>query len=317
MISYLKISNISLKLQDFLMIDSLRQEAQKKLLAKNIAPLIEKINALPSPQTSLELTESVKINFSSINKEQSKQILDCALSLKPWRKGPFELGELRIESEWNSSIKWNLLTPHLDLEGKDIADIGCNNGYYMFQMLSHSPKSITGFDPYALFKCQFDFINHFAKTPIVYEMLGIEHLELYDKKFDVVFCMGVLYHRTDPIAMLKSLAKSLKSKGEVILDTLILQSQEDIALCPKGSYAKMSNAYFIPSPSALQGWCERAGFGSIELLEIKQTQSNEQRKTPWIDTMSLGDFLSPADLNLTIEGYQAPVRGYFKLKRKS
>lgn len=298
------------------MIEALKAEAQKKLLAKNIAPLVEKIDALPPLQAKLELDDSVILHFDSLTQEQKNQILECALMLKPWRKGPFEIGDLKIESEWNSSIKWNLLTPHLELEGKEIADIGCNNGYYMFQMLSHSPKSIVGFDPYALFKCQFDFINHFAKTPIIYEMLGIEHLEQYGKKFDVIFCMGVLYHRTDPISTLKSLAKSLKSGGEVILDTLILQSREDIALCPKGSYAKMSNAYFIPSPSALQGWCERAGFENITLLEQKQTQRNEQRKTSWIDTMSLEDFLSQSDSNLTIEGYQAPIRGYFKLKRK-
>lgn len=298
------------------MIEALRVEAQKKLLAKNIAPLVEKINALPPLQANLELKDSVILHFDSLTQEQKSQILECATMLKPWRKGPFELGGLKIESEWNSSIKWNLLAPHLELEGKEIADIGCNNGYYMFKMLSHSPKSITGFDPYALFKCQFDFINHFAKTPIIYEMLGIENLEQYGKKFDVIFCMGVLYHRTDPISTLKSLAKSLKSGGEVILDTLILESDEDIALCPKGSYAKMSNAYFIPSPSALQGWCERAGFESVVLLEKKQTQREEQRKTSWIDTMSLEDFLCPNDSNLTIEGYQAPIRGYFKLKRK-
>lgn len=299
------------------MIEALRQEANKKLLAKNIAPLLEKINALPPLQATLELQESVKLSFDSLSHSQKEQILECALALKPWRKGPFEIGDLRIESEWNSSIKWNLLTPYLQLEGKEIADIGCNNGYYMFEMLSHSPKSITGFDPYALFKCQFDFINHFAKTPIVYEMLGIEHLQYYPQKFDVIFCMGVLYHRTDPISTLKTLAKALKNGGEVILDTLILQSSEEIALCPKESYAKMSNAYFIPSPLALEGWCQRAGFESVVLLEMKQTQQNEQRKTQWIDTMSLEDFLNPNNPNQTIEGYQAPIRGYFKLKRKS
>lgn len=298
------------------MIESARSEARKKLQAKNIAPLIKKINALPNLKAHLELEDCVRLRFEEIDLEQERAILECALALKPWRKGPFELGSLRIESEWDSSIKYNLITPYLDLEGKEIADIGCNNGYYMFKFLSHSPKSITGFDPYALFKCQFDFINHFAKTPILYEMLGVEHLEFYPKKFDVIFCMGVLYHRTDPISTLKTLAKSLKSGGEVILDTLILQSSEEIALCPKVSYAKMSNAYFIPSPLALEGWCLRAGFESVELLECKQTQSNEQRKTQWIDTMSLEDFLSPHNPNQTIEGYQAPIRGYFRLKRK-
>ena len=53
-------------------------------------------------------------------------------------------------------------------------------------MLSQNPKKLVGFDPSALYKTQFDFINHFMKSDIVYEMLGVEHLPLYEHKFDTL-----------------------------------------------------------------------------------------------------------------------------------
>lgn len=292
-------------------------EMSKKLQAKNIAPLVQSIASLPSLECQVSLEDTINITFnSSLRSLVQNQILDLALRLKPWRKGPFCIDELYIDSEWQSFKKYNLIAPHLNLQDKDVADIGCNNGYYLFRMLELSPKSLVGFDPYALFKCQFDFLNHFIKSEIKYRLHGVEDLIDFPQNFDVVLCMGVLYHRTDPIHTLKNLAKALRPNGELILDTLILDSNEEIALCPQKSYAKMSNAFFIPSIKALQGWCERAGFVEFECFAQVSTDTNEQRKTRWIDSLSLENFLDPNDSQRTIEGYQAPLRGYFRLRRK-
>ncbi|PAF46392.1 tRNA 5-methoxyuridine(34)/uridine 5-oxyacetic acid(34) synthase CmoB [Helicobacter sp. 12S02634-8] len=242
-------------------------------------------------------------------------IQEIALDLKPWRKGPFYLGELFIDTEWQSFMKWDRIACFVDLAGKDVADIGCNNGFYLFAMAKSSPKSLTGFDPSGLYKMQFDFINLFIQQTITYELLGVEHLKIYDKKFDMIFCLGVLYHRSDPILTLKALYAGLKEEGEVILDTLVIDSSLEIALCPKTSYAKMPNVYFIPSVPTLEGWCIRAGFSCVEVLAIWDTTPQEQRKTQWIDGQSLESFLDPKDMHRTIEGYDAPKRGYFRLKR--
>jgi tRNA (mo5U34)-methyltransferase len=51
---------------------------------------------------------------------------------------------------------------------------------------------------------------------------------------------------------------------------------------------------------------------SVEILETMKTEPNEQRKTEWIDTQSLEDFLDPNDPEKTIEGYPAPKRVYIK-----
>ena len=93
-----------------------------------------------------------------------KMVYEVAKKLMPWRKGPFRINKTFIDSEWQSFIKYNLLEKHINLKNKIVADIGCNNGYYMFRMLSQNPQKVVGFDPMALFKLQFDFINHFVKS---------------------------------------------------------------------------------------------------------------------------------------------------------
>jgi tRNA (mo5U34)-methyltransferase len=162
---------------------------------------------------------------------------------------------------------------------------------------------------------QFDFINHFAKTEIMYELLGVEHLPFYEEKFDTIFCLGVLYHRSDPVAMLKALYKGLEREGEVILDTFMIDGDDESALCPKGSYSKIPNIYFVPTVPALQNWCYRAGFKGFEVLCTSVTSAQEQRKTEWIEGQSLENFLDPDDSSKTVEGYPAPKRVYVKLTK--
>lgn len=259
----------------------------------------------------IEINDVIKIN-GNINKQQLMEILQA---LKPWRKGPFEICDIFIQSEWNSAIKYNLIKNHLDIKNKITADIGCNNGYYMFRMLDLKPKKLIGFDPSTKFYAQFYLLNKFIKSPIVFEKMGLEQLLAYNQRFDFIIFLGVLYHRTSPIDALKILRDCLKSGGEILLDCLIIDSPLEIALCPL-RYAKMRNVYFVPSISALENWLTRAGFCDINIIAIKKTDLDEQHKSEWIDGQSLECFLNPNDSNQTIEGFSAPKRIYLKAKRK-
>jgi len=298
-------------------LNALREERQKWLGWKNIAPLQEAIAKLPPLKVSDRgLGDAVSIKFEEITPEQEQQLYETAVLLKPWRKGPFQVSETFIDSEWQSFIKYNLLEPHFDLKGKVVGDIGCNNGYYLFRMLSQHPKKLVGFDPSAITYSQFQFLNHYIQSDIVYELLGVEHVAFYEHKFDVLFCLGVLYHRSDPVGMLKSLYKGLEKGGELILDTFMIEGEEEICLTPRDRYSKIPNIYFIPTIPALKNWCYRAGFERVEILDTKKTDLNEQRKTVWIDHQSLEHFLDPEDHTKTIEGYPAPQRVYLKAVKK-
>ena len=289
-------------------LDALRKERKQWLNWKNIKPMQEALAQLPWCENSYSLGEKIEINCDL----DDELIEKTAKMMLPWRKGPFQINSVFIDSEWQSNIKYNLLEPHFDARGKIVGDIGCNNGYYMFRMLSQDPKKLVGFDPSALNLSQFQFINHFIKSEIVFELLGVEHLPFYEHKFDLLFCLGVLYHRSDPIATLKALKQSLNEGGELLLDTFMIDGEDEVALCPQDRYSRMRNVYFIPTVNALKNWCYRAGFTEVEVLHTMVTDENEQRKTDWIEGGSLEFFLDPNDKSKTVEGYPAPKRVYIK-----
>ena len=228
-------------------LQTLREERQKWLTWKNIAPLQEAITALPDPVvTQVHLEDAVGVELDpAFEAEYGTQIEQTARLLMPWRKGPFQIGKLFIDSEWQSQIKYNLLEPHFDLRDKVVGDIGCNNGYYLFRMQTHTPAKLIGFDPSAQYYSQFQFLNHFLQTEITYEMLGVEHVEHYEEKFDTLFCLGVLYHRPDPVGTLKSLYRGLNPGGELILDTFMIDGEEEVCLTPRERYSKIGNIYFL------------------------------------------------------------------------
>ncbi len=296
-------------------LNDLRNQRRSWLKWKNIAPLQEAIKALPKPEV-----ESVSWGSSAVSarlsseyeKRFADQIEATARKLMPWRKGPFRLGELFIDSEWRSQIKYALLEPHLNLKGKVVGDIGCNNGYYLFRMMQQAPAKLVGFDPSPLYYSQFQFLELFFQSGIKYELLGVEHLPFYEEPFDTLFCLGVLYHRSDPIGTLKALRRALREGGELFLDTFMIEGEGEYCLSPADRYCKIPNIYFIPTPKALIGWCKRAGFKEVEILAKRPTDSTEQRKTEWISTQSLEDFLDPNDPSRTVEGYMAPLRLYLR-----
>ena len=262
-------------------LNKIREEREKWFNWKNIKRMQEALKNIKKIEVKNQTisynnwvtilpNEDISENDFNILKENAKVLI-------PWRKGPFNLYGLKIDSEWQSDKKYNLLAPHFNIKDKIVADVGCNNGYYMFRMLKEKPKFIVGFDPSPIFKTQFDIVNHFVKSDIKYELLGVEHLEFYEHKFDIIFMLGVLYHRSDPIASLKSLNRALNKNGEIIVDSFIIDGEEEVALTPKDRYAMIPNIYFIPTINCFKNWLSRAGFIDVELIEITKTddKSNE------------------------------------------
>ena len=312
--------NFILKIYNYAMnLEILQNKKQECRTWKNVEPWflqLQEASKIEKPNLEIDYGDWFSVGKKEdLTSEEFEVIEKTAKKLIPWRKGPFKIFGLEIDSEWQSNIKYNLIRPHFNLKDKVVADIGCNNGYYMFRMLEDKPKRLIGFDPSPLTLHQFEFVNHFVKSDIIYEMLGVEHLEFYNHKFDFIFMLGVLYHRPDPVGTLKSLARGLNSKGEILIDTFMIDGEDEICLTPNKRYSKIPNIYFIPTISALKNWVERAGFENFEVLATTVTTSEEQRKTDWSFDQSLEDFLHPNDNTKTVEGYPAPKRVYVKARK--
>ena len=177
-------------------------------------------------------------------------------------------------------------------------------------MAGEGASQVVGVDPSPLFIMQFRAIKHFMASPPNVEILPLrlEEMPEYLPVFDTVFSMGVLYHRRSPLDHLKELRNCLKSGGELVLETLVIEGELGEVLMPEDRYAKMGNVWFIPSPATLELWLRRIGFKDVQLVDLCQTSVEEQRTTDWMNFESLSDFLDPNDSNLTIEGYPAPKR---------
>ncbi len=274
------------------------------------------------------LTGEIKADFTGpeiiigsrkdLNEKQHRILRKKLETFIPWRKGPFNIFGRRIDAEWQSNRKFDRILPHLDSpEEAAIADIGANNGYYMFRLSHYKPKAVIGFEPTVRHYFLVNLLKSFVPNlPIQMELLGGEHLVHFRNVFDIVLCLGVLYHYYDPIGMLKGIFKSLKPEGQIIVESQGIPGDTPVCLFPEKRYGKVPGTWFVPTAPALVNWLKRSGFKDVEFFYGHAMNSEEQRRTEWMPWESYEDFIDGDDPGKTVEGYPAPHRFYIKGRKR-
>lgn len=238
------------------------------------------------------------------------QLTKSLQALMPWRKGPYQIGPVFIDTEWRSDWKWSRLSSHITcLTGKSVLDVGCGNGYHMWRIRLAGANLVLGIDPSLLYVKQFDAVQHFIQDDNVLLLpLPMEAIPPSCSLFDAVFSMGVLYHRRNPHQHLRELQGATLHGGELILETLIAPGKADDSLIIEARYANMRNIYELPTLKRLCQWIESAGFTDLKIADVSTTSRNEQRSTAWMQSFSLAQALDPDDSSKTIEGHPRPLR---------
>jgi tRNA (mo5U34)-methyltransferase len=244
--------------------------------------------------------------------EQQRLVAQLKL-LHPWRKGPYELFGIELDTEWRSDWKWDRLKEHIEpLRNRMVLDVGCGNGYHCWRMLGMGARLVIGIDPTVLSVMQFEAVRKLhGEAPVYVLPIGIDEVPKEMKLFDTVFSMGVLYHRRSPIDHLLELKGCLRPGGQLVLETLVVDGGSDKTLVPVNRYAQMRNVWFIPSCDAIVLWMRRCGYKNIRVCDVTKTTASEQRSTEWMQFQSLSDFLDQQNSDLTCEGYPAPIRAIF------
>lgn len=274
---------------------------------------LETLKALPEVNPSLRTIDDKIITLgesSDLPSESLENLRSLLMNLHPWRKGPYDLFGIFIDTEWRSDWKWQRLHNHIEpLKNRLVLDVGSGNGYHCWRMFGAGAKCVIGVDPSRLNVIQFVTIKHFYGPAPIYNLpVGIEDVPPNMKAFDSVFSMGVLYHRRSPLDHLIELRDCLRPGGELILETLVIEGKAGESLLPENRYAKMRNVWFIPTCDTLISWMKRCGFTNIRLVDTTTTLPDEQRTTEWMRFQSLTDFLDPENPQLTAEGLPAPIR---------
>lgn len=241
-------------------------------------------------------------------------------TLIPWRKGPFRLLGIDIDAEWRCNLKWERVRklPHTAWQGTGhIMDVGSGNGYYLWRMWDEQPQAQAwAVEPYEHFINQYHLVHSLARVAQASHSLPLLlpcTLDDYDRHqfFDLLFNMGVLYHRKDPVAFLRQLQDHITPQGQLLLETIILPDdapETELLIPHKGKYAGMGNVYSIPRYDTLVSWLEACGYHSLQRIDTTPTTPLEQRATPLSAPVSLIDHLDSTDSTRTVEGYPAPVR---------
>ena len=262
-----------------------------------------------------ELHDDGAVGFRIFKSKPAPQLVSQVVAtFAPWRVGPWQWDELFIDSEWRCGPRWQRIYTQMAevvTPGAVIADLGCQNGYFMFRALEWQPSLVVGFEPVLKHYYSFHLFQNLCQDPrLHFEPFGYEQLAFYPRFFDVILCLGVLYHHTDPLAILRQAHNALAPGGRLIIDCQGIAGTTPVALMPHKLYGGVKGTWWLPTLSCLQHWIHRSGFTSHLVFYNQPLQIHEQRATAFCRTRSLVDQLDPHDPCHTIEGYPAPRRFY-------
>ena len=284
--------------------DAVRAALARATPHGHFADWLATIAALPCPTA-----ENIELNAAAVSASgDTPPGLESALrALQPWRKGPFSLYGVHIDSEWRSDMKFaRLLAAGVEFAGKHVLDVGCGNGYYSYRALGAGASMALGLDPSWHYFAQFLALERLlGEQRCAYLPLTLD--DCAPTGFDLTLSMGVLYHRREPLQHLAQLRDTLRVGGRLVLETLVIDGDAQTVLMPPDRYAGMRNVWFLPSVAALTRWLTRLGFIVEHTSAPVATTSAEQRTTDWIDRHSLADFMN-ADFSATIENLPPPQR---------
>lgn len=160
--------------------------------------------------------------------------------LGPWVHGYFDLGDGIVIQDRDLLQKRRLMhyreyfidiiRNHYgkkSLEGKSLCDIGCNTGYFLYELYKEFGfKSAIGLEPRATNRAKANFIaKYFNLSPSRYQIKNFDVLNPGKKVpvFDVVLFPGVLHHIANHLLALQNLYKM--TRDLCIIDTHILPDE--------------------------------------------------------------------------------------------
>jgi tRNA (mo5U34)-methyltransferase len=93
--------------------------------------LVDSVPELPTSQRIID-ADTVQIGGADeLDPVEQHRFNSQLKTLHPWRKGPYNLFGIHIDTEWRSDWKWNRLKKHITpLTHRLVLDVGCGNGYH-------------------------------------------------------------------------------------------------------------------------------------------------------------------------------------------
>ena len=192
------------------------------------------------------------------------------ICLKPDAVAQRPLFAVRHQYRYRMAIRLEMgrVLPHLsDLTGRTILDVGCGSGYHMWRMIGAGAHLAVGIDPTQLFLCQFEAVRGCSVTTS--GRICCRWASSSCRRWRPSTPCSRWGALPPPLAAGPSVAaeRSAGARGELVLETLVVEGDENTVLVPGDRYAQMRNVYFIPSAAALKMWLEKCGFIDVRIVD--------------------------------------------------
>lgn len=107
-----------------------------------------------------------------------------------------------------------------DLSGRTVLDIGCNAGFYSFEMKRRGAGRVVAIDSDERYLRQARFAAEVQEMDIEFRQMAVWDVAELGEKFDLVIFMGVLYHLRHPLLALDLIHE------HVAADLMLFQSMQ-------------------------------------------------------------------------------------------
>ena len=175
--------------------------------------------------------------------------------------------------------------------GASVADVGCGRGRAMIKLAQEFPNSsFTGFD---LFPPTIAQATANAQAAGVADRVSFQELDVIQglpEKYDIITTFDVIHDAADPLGLLRSIRQSLNPGGYyILLDINCSENLEDNLSPLSTTFHGFSLLYCLTTslandgvglgtlglhPPKVEELCAQAGFGSVNLLPLKNPFHN-------------------------------------------
>jgi tRNA (mo5U34)-methyltransferase len=183
------------------------------------------------------------------------------------------------------AFKWDQVAAALpaDLTGAQALDIGCNAGFYSFELARRGARVLgIDHDEHYLAQARWARDRLGLTDRVDLRRMGVYELARTAEEFDVVLFMGVLYHLRYPLLALDIVAQ--RARGRLVLQTLTLPDEarvdppQDVPMSqrsrllepgwPRAAFVERSLAgdptnWWVPNAAAVEAMLRSAGLAVV------------------------------------------------------
>lgn len=127
------------------------------------------------------------------------------------------------------TVKWRQIAPFVaaDLTGWRVLDIGCNAGFYSFELARRGARvTALDIDPHYLAQASWAAREYGLQDRIEFRQGSVYQLAKSCDEFDLVWFLGVLYHLRHPLLALDILREV--TRRQLVLQTLTMPEEETV-----------------------------------------------------------------------------------------